>query len=100
MNYKHFTIEERCCLREYYIKGKSYREIARLLGIEATPKIIATTSKEKSPIKSQLSAPIITRMNAIKEVIFICLPPLLICALRRKLCAITQSFIYSTMNES
>ena len=32
MNYKHFTIEERCCLREYYIKGKSYREIAKLLG--------------------------------------------------------------------
>ena len=32
MNYKHFTIEERCCLREYYVKGKSYREIARLLG--------------------------------------------------------------------
>ena len=24
MNYRHFTIEERCCLREYYIKGKSY----------------------------------------------------------------------------
>ena len=32
MNYKHFTIEERCCLREYYVKGKSYREIAKLLG--------------------------------------------------------------------
>ena len=32
MNYHHFTIEERCCLREYYVKGKSYREIARLLG--------------------------------------------------------------------
>lgn len=32
MNYKHFTIEERCCLREYYVKGKSYREIARFLG--------------------------------------------------------------------
>ena len=30
--YNHFTIEERCCLREYYIKGKSYREIAKLLG--------------------------------------------------------------------
>lgn len=30
--YKHFTIEERCCLREYYKKGKSYREIAKLLG--------------------------------------------------------------------
>lgn len=32
MNYHHFTIEERCCLREYYVKGKSYREIAKLLG--------------------------------------------------------------------
>lgn len=32
MNYRHFTIEERCCLREYYVKGKSYLEIARLLG--------------------------------------------------------------------
>ena len=32
MNYHHFTIQERCCLREYYVKGKSYREIARLLG--------------------------------------------------------------------
>ena len=30
--YHHFTIEERICLREYYKKGKSYREIARLLG--------------------------------------------------------------------
>lgn len=32
MNYNHFTIEERCCLRECYVKGKSYREIAKLLG--------------------------------------------------------------------
>ncbi len=32
MNYHHFTLEERCCLREYYLKGKSYREIAKLLG--------------------------------------------------------------------
>ena len=31
MNYHHFTIEEGCCLREYYVKGKSYREIAKLL---------------------------------------------------------------------
>ena len=30
--YNHFSIEERCCLREYYVKGKSYREIAKLLG--------------------------------------------------------------------
>ena len=28
MNYTHLTIEERCCLREYYLKGYSYRKIA------------------------------------------------------------------------
>lgn len=32
MSYKHFSIEERCCLREYYKKGLSYRKIAKLLG--------------------------------------------------------------------
>ena len=32
MSYHHFTIEERCCLREYYKKGYSYRKIAKLLG--------------------------------------------------------------------
>ena len=32
MNYHHLTIEERCCLREYYKKGYSYRKIAELLG--------------------------------------------------------------------
>lgn len=32
MSYKHFSIEERCCLRKYYMEGKSYREIAKLLG--------------------------------------------------------------------
>ena len=36
MNYRHFTIEERCSLREYYVKGKSYREIAGLLGRDAS----------------------------------------------------------------
>ena len=30
--YHHFTIEERACLRKYYVEGKSYREIAKLLG--------------------------------------------------------------------
>ena len=30
--YKHFTIEERVCLRELYKKGYSYRKIAELLG--------------------------------------------------------------------
>ena len=32
MSYHHFTIEERCCLREFYKKGYSYRKIAELLG--------------------------------------------------------------------
>lgn len=32
MSYHHFTIEERCCLLEYYKKGYSYRKIAKLLG--------------------------------------------------------------------
>ena len=32
MSYIHFTIEERCCLREFYKKGYSYRKIAKLLG--------------------------------------------------------------------
>ena len=32
MSYTHLTIEERCCLREYYNKGYSYRKIAELLG--------------------------------------------------------------------
>ncbi len=30
--YHRFTIEERACLRKYYVGEKSYREIARLLG--------------------------------------------------------------------
>ena len=32
MSYTHLTIEERCCLREYYKKGYSYRKIAELMG--------------------------------------------------------------------
>lgn len=30
--YNHITIEERCCIREYYNSGKSFRKIAKLLG--------------------------------------------------------------------
>lgn len=41
MNYKHLNIEERCCIREYYKNGKSYREIARLLG-----RNVSTISRE------------------------------------------------------
>ena len=32
MNYTYLTIEERACLRKYYVEGKSYRKIAKLLG--------------------------------------------------------------------
>ena len=41
MSYIHLTIEERCCIREYYKKGKSYREIARLIG-----RNVSTISRE------------------------------------------------------
>lgn len=41
MNYTHLTIEERACLRKYYVEGKSYREIARLLG-----RNVSTISRE------------------------------------------------------
>ena len=32
MNYHHLTIEERSCIRKYYVDGLSCREIARLVG--------------------------------------------------------------------
>ena len=32
MNYHHLSIEERSCIRKYYVDGRSYREIARLIG--------------------------------------------------------------------
>ena len=41
MNYTHLTIEERCCLREYYLKGYSYRKIAKLIG-----RNVSTVSRE------------------------------------------------------
>ena len=41
MNYTHLTIEERCCLREYYKKGYSYRKIAKLIG-----RNVSTVSRE------------------------------------------------------
>ena len=41
MSYTHLTIEERCCLREYYLKGYSYRKIAKLIG-----RSVSTVSRE------------------------------------------------------
>ena len=47
MNYKHLTIEERCCLRAYYNQGYSYRKIAELLG-----RNVSTISREVNRNKS------------------------------------------------
>ena len=41
MNYKHLSIEERSCIRKYYVDGLSYREIARLIG-----RNVSTVSRE------------------------------------------------------
>ncbi len=51
MNYKHLTIEERCCLREYYKKGYSYRKIAELMG-----RNVSTVSRELMRNKSFMNA--------------------------------------------
>ncbi len=32
MNYHHLTIEERSCIRKYYVEGLNYRKIAQLIG--------------------------------------------------------------------
>ena len=36
MNYRHLSIEERCCIRQYYNEGMSYRKIAELIGRSAS----------------------------------------------------------------
>lgn len=41
MNYTHLTIEERSCIRKYYVDGLSYREIAKLIG-----RNVSTVSRE------------------------------------------------------
>lgn len=41
MNYTHLTIEERCCIRKFYVEGLSYRKIAELVG-----RNVSTVSRE------------------------------------------------------
>ena len=41
MNYKHLSIEERSCIRKYYVDGLSYRKIAQLIG-----RNVSTVSRE------------------------------------------------------
>lgn len=41
MSYTHLTIEERCCIRKYYVEGISYRKIAQLVG-----RNVSTISRE------------------------------------------------------
>ena len=50
MSYTHLTIEERCCLREYYNKGYSYRKIAELLG-----RNVSTISREINRNKTYMN---------------------------------------------
>ena len=41
MNYHHLSIEERSCIRKYYVDGLSYRKIAELIGRK-----VSTVSRE------------------------------------------------------
>lgn len=41
MNYHYFIIEERSCIRKYYVDRLSYQEIARLIG-----RNVSTVSRE------------------------------------------------------
>lgn len=41
MNYHHLSIEERSCIRKYYVEGLSYRKIAQLIG-----RHVSTVSRE------------------------------------------------------
>lgn len=50
MNYSHLSIEERCCIRQYYNSGKSFRKIASLIG--RSP---ATISSEINRNKSYMN---------------------------------------------
>ncbi|MTS14910.1 helix-turn-helix domain-containing protein [Ruthenibacterium lactatiformans] len=57
MNYHHLTIEERSCIRKYYVDGLSYREIARLIGrnvsteITSLRSILRRTSHSRKTVK-------------------------------------------------
>ena len=44
MNYKHLSIEERSCIRKYYVERLRCREIARLIGrnVSTVPRKIRT----------------------------------------------------------
>ena len=45
MNYKHLSIEERSCIRKYYVEGLSYRKIARLIGQEPEYSLAGDTAE-------------------------------------------------------
>lgn len=49
MNYNHLTIGERCCIREYYIKGYTFRKIAMLID-----RNVSTVSREINRNKTYL----------------------------------------------
>ena len=49
MNYHHLIIEERCCIREFYKKGLSYRKIAELIG--RSPSIVSREINRNRTLK-------------------------------------------------
>lgn len=51
MSYTHLTIEERCCIRKYYVEGLSYRKIAKLIG-----RNVSTVSREIRRNRSFMNA--------------------------------------------
>ena len=51
MNYHHLSIEERSCIRKYYVDGYSYREIARLIG-----RNVSTVSREINRNRTYMNA--------------------------------------------
>ena len=78
MNCHHFSIEERSCIRKYYVVGLSCREIARLIGRNAgtvpreirrncarmTPRLATRTQRSRSTCRA---APAVTGEYSIRR---------------------------------
>lgn len=65
MNYHHLTIEERCCIREFYKNGKTFREIAVLVG-----RNVSTISREINRNKSFMTVSLLTILIPLKRNIY------------------------------
>ena len=59
--YHHLTIEERSCIRKYYVDGLSYREIARLIGRNVSTVSRDTRARYPMPQKLLLALLVASR---------------------------------------